>query len=198
MDNRSLIQVLPGESGTHSPSLFITEGPEVSHPPAALRRLILIIATMIAATLTSGVITVTTTAHAADHQGGCNSNVNTQGFDLGVCIDDRGTGTTAFPDLYVNAAPQMGLRESCRIDIETWDDRNNKLGDTATDCKVGHHTAAPLTVGSTTRVHAFTRLWFDGSPYATGDSPAVTLSATQELTYQYGYPLAYPPDSRHW
>jgi hypothetical protein len=40
---------------------------------------------------------------AAGHQGGCNPHVTTEGFDIGVCIDDHGTGNTAYSDVYVNS-----------------------------------------------------------------------------------------------
>jgi hypothetical protein len=137
--------------------------------------------------------TAGTVAAAGGHRGGCTPHAATEGFDIGVCIDDHGTSTTAYPDVYVNSAPLLGLRESCKIDVETWDDHNHKLGDTPVDCSIGNHKAAPLTVASTTRVHSFARLWFDGSSYPTADSPTVTINGINELTYNYGYPLAYPP-----
>ncbi|MGW2938495.1 hypothetical protein ACWDA7_43525 [Streptomyces sp. NPDC001156] len=144
-------------------------------------------------TPTTWLSSTTNTVATAGHQGGCNPHVTTEGFDIGVCIDDHGTANTAYPDIYVNSTQTLGLRESCKIDIETWDDHNNKLGDTSVDCSTGNHKAAPITVASTTRVHSFARLWFDGSSYPTADSPTMTLNGMRELTYNYGYPLAYPP-----
>lgn len=93
-----------------------------------------------------------------------------------MCTNDRATGTTAYPDIYVNVARKLGLRESCRIDIETWDDKNHKLGDTTTDCALGHHTANPVKPGSAATVHTFARLWFDGGSYWTGDSAPISLA----------------------
>lgn len=117
-------------------------------------------------------------AGPAPAQGRC-STYNASGlsgFNIGVCISDRSTGTTAYPDIYVNAARKLGLRESCKIDIEVWDDNSHKLGDTTTDCALGHHTAGAVTVNTATRVHAFARLWFDGSSYSTGDSTGITVT----------------------
>lgn len=116
--------------------------------------------------------------NARPSQGGCQTYDarGLSGFNIGVCINDRATGTTAYPDIYVNTTRQLGVRETCRIDIETWDDNNHKLGDTATDCALGPHTAKPVTPNSTATAHTFARLWFDGSSYWTGDSPAVSLA----------------------
>ena len=96
------------------------------------------------------------------------------GFNIDTCMTG-GTGDAGFPDIYVNAARQLGVRESCKIDIEVWDDANHKLADTPADCGLGLHHGDVITVSTNTRIHTFARVWFDGSAYGTGDSPIINI-----------------------
>jgi len=108
--------------------------------------------------------------------GGCGAHFNpTAGFDIGVCVDDRGSTVTAYPDVWVNESP--GASSNCAIVIQVWDDHNNRYGDERSlSCAKGEkpgNATGPFTMP--TKVHAYARLDYNGQRYAVGDSPAVAL-----------------------
>lgn len=115
--------------------------------------------------------------------GGCNEyTVGNTGFEIGVCINDRGTGTTAYPDIYLN---QIGAhRGSCAIRIELWDDAGHSVGNASSaPCTSAHHTGnAYGPVHSPVSVHAFARLQTNGTSYyfgaGRGDSPTIHLGTS--------------------
>lgn len=159
------------------------------------RHVVAVVATV--ATVAAAVVGTATNALAAPgrtHQGGCStySARGIAGYSIGVCIDDRGSGTTAYPDIYVNAVPRG---QNCKIDIETWGIRNDKHGDTAitlNPCRVGHYVARPVAGSATTPLHAFARLWVNGQQHATGNSPEISVSPNTNagLFYDYDF-IAY-------
>lgn len=103
------------------------------------------------------------------------------GFDIGVCIDDRGTGTTAYPDIWVNTA---GTTANCSINISVWDDRGNRLSATDVGCAGGHsHYTGITTAAAGKTVHTFARLDYTGQqPISIGNSPAITLASAPGAT----------------
>jgi hypothetical protein len=82
----------------------------------------------------------------ASHIGGCNPHIKVAGFDIGVCIDDRGTAKTAhptaYPDIWVNTA---GNTAHCRINISVWDNAtpSHRLSATEVGCAGGHAERPP-------------------------------------------------------
>lgn len=109
-------------------------------------------------------------------QGGCNSpDYHVQGFSIGVCVNDRHTGTTAYSDIYVSRSPL----DTCAVRIQSWDDNNTKLSDLNADdpCSTGHHVGANVTrISPTVRAHPFTRICVsDGCSGV--DGPTITLGA---------------------
>ncbi|GAA4621036.1 hypothetical protein GCM10023196_007330 [Actinoallomurus vinaceus] len=212
------------------------------HPPTALRRLTLTIATTIIAALTAGITAATNPAHAdalptapsttspapvtptdLDHalpstarqgsttltaasadanagttsaasHGGCNDYiVGNTGFRIGVCINDRGTGTTAYPDIYVNKVGRYS--GSCSIGIELWDYASHRYGGvTQAPCTGGHHTGSaygPQKQPAT--VHTFVRLKINGTSFyfgnGHGDSPAIALGPSSFSQHLYNWDL---------
>lgn len=96
-----------------------------------------------------------------------------QGFSIGVCVNNQGTGTTAYPDIYVNSTP---FPTSCAIQIQVWDNNNNQETGRQVACTAGHQLgvdAGPFPNGAT--IHSYLRLDLNGARYAGPDSPAITL-----------------------
>jgi hypothetical protein len=105
---------------------------------------------------------------------GCNTYLQ-QGFSIGVCVNNQGTGNTAYPDIYVNSTP---FPTSCAIQIQVWDNSNNQETGRQVPCTAGHQTgtaAGPFASGVT--IHSYLRLDLNGARYAGPDSPAITLQA---------------------
>lgn len=153
------------------------------------RRLCAVAALACATALTAAAVPAQAAASQSQTaQGGCNEyTVGSTGFEIGVCINDRGTGTTAYPDIYVN---KVGAHTgSCSIGIELWDNNNHHYGTTAqASCGKGHHTGdAYGPVSSTTEIHAFARLHANGTSYyfggTKGDSPTIDLAPPSSATY---------------
>jgi len=111
-------------------------------------------------------------------QGGCHSpDYKVQGFTIGVCVNDRHTGDTAYPDIYVNASPLSG----CSMHVQTWDDNNNRLSNVDFPCmppgNTAHLVGASVTrIPSTVRVHTFARIDVANGAYGV-DSPTITIGA---------------------
>ncbi|GAA4635716.1 hypothetical protein GCM10023196_082290 [Actinoallomurus vinaceus] len=64
---------------------------------------------------------------AAAATGGCNPHIKVNGWDVGVCISDRGTSSPrrVFPDVYLN---QVGsVPSNCTMYIELWSDDGLEL-----------------------------------------------------------------------
>lgn len=113
---------------------------------------------------------------SAASQGGCSTYTvkAAPGFNIGVCINDRGTRTTAYPDIYVNSA---GNTARCGINISVWDDANHRLSATEVRCGKGHYTGAEATPGRSAKVHTFARIDYSGkSGIAVGNSRAIQLA----------------------
>ena len=119
-----------------------------------------------------------------DDPGGCNTFV-VQGFSIGICINDRHTTTTAYPDMYVNYNPVPEL-QNCNLEIQTWGDNNNQYGPGTglMACPRGplsgsvHLTGVPVAVNGS--VHAYTRLDLGAGSYSGPDSPPITTHAPPE------------------
>jgi hypothetical protein len=124
------------------------------------------------------------TAGAQASQGGCSTyTVNAaSGFDIGVCINDQGTNTTAYPDIYVNSA---GNTASCGINISVWDGSNHRLSATEVSCKKGHYKGASATPSSSATVHTFARIDYSGkSGIAVGNSPSINVGPAGSTTVE--------------
>lgn len=95
-------------------------------------------------------------------QGGCNPYVvqaaSLGTFDMGVCITDNSTGTTAYPKVAVTQVPAY-MGTSCTIAIELWDDGGSSYGTPKlADCKVGTWPGNAFTANKQLTLHAFARL----------------------------------------
>lgn len=127
-------------------------------------------------------------------QGGCKEYpVGKTGFEFGVCVNDRHTGTTAYPDIYVNhVGPHSG---PCSISIELWDDKNRSYGTPAqAPCTPGPHPGNPYgPVRSALTLHTFARLKANGTTYyfggGQGDSPPISLApgAGSDVFYDWDW-----------
>jgi hypothetical protein len=135
--------------------------------------------------LTAALLTAAPAAQAS--QGGCNDYTQ-GGYPIGICINDRNTGTNAYPDYYVKGA----VPANCRIQVEIWDRFGHRFGPVFQDsnsCAQGHHPASgswcvpswdPAEFGDTVTVHAYYRL-FSGSRQindTTTDSKPITVAYT--------------------
>ena len=106
--------------------------------------------------------------------GGCDPHIKVHGFDIGVCIDDRATGTTAYPDVWINT---LGPATNCHINISVWDNAGQRLSAIEQPCTPGRHLGTAVTPKTGAVVHTFARLDYPGQPgIAVGDSPAIQLS----------------------
>lgn len=130
------------------------------------------------------------TAHAAVH-GGCEP-YQVDGFAIDVCISDRGTGTTAYPEIRVN---QTGfIVGPCSIDIELWGGGRLYGLPAHADCGLGPHEGNSFgPVIAPVSVHAFARLRTNFISYylgdGRGDSPTLSLQPYVVTTPQ---PTASP------
>lgn len=136
-------------------------------------------------------LALTTSASAAPavsaHQGGC-STYGSHGYSVGVCVDDRGTTTMAFPDIYVNSSPGTA---SCGINLSVWDDHGHRFSSRELPCAKGHYNGigtGPFT--GRTNVHAFARLDLRGTGYALGDSRSIRLGTVGRVLYNGDFPVA--------
>lgn len=133
----------------------------------------------------AALLTAAPDAHAS--QGGC-TNYSPGGYPIGICVNDRNTGTNAYPDYYVNSA----VPANCRIQVEVWDNANHRYGPVFRDgspCTRSHHPANgtwcvsnwdPVDYGSHVTVHAYFRL-YSGSRQindTSTNSPSITVSFT--------------------
>lgn len=114
-------------------------------------------------------------------QGGC-TTYTTQGFSIGVCVNDQHTGTTAYPDIYVNSTP---FPTTCSLEVQSWDDHNHQLsGGSQMPCSTGHITGNPTgDLTATTNAHAYVRINLNGGAYPGPDSPSISL--TGGAVYHY-------------
>ncbi len=109
-------------------------------------------------------------------------------YPIGICVNDRNTGTNAYPDYYVNGA----VPANCRIKVEVWDNANHRYGPVFKDgspCTRGHHPANgtwcvsnwdPADYGSHVTVHAYFRLYSGSGQIndTSTNSPSITVSFT--------------------
>lgn len=117
--------------------------------------------------------------------GGCTaSDWQGYGYRIGVCINDRGTTTTAFPDIYVNA---NGGGSNCSILIEVWDGNGINYSHKQVGCAVGHYNGYATPVFGNTSLHAFARLLVNGKAYGTENSPSITLGTTGKVLYDFDF-----------
>jgi hypothetical protein len=124
------------------------------------------------------------TTRAQASQGGCNTYTvkAASGFNIGVCINDQGTGTTAYPDIYVNTA---GNTANCGINISVWDSSNHRLSATEVSCNKGHYKGTAATPSGSAKVHTFARIDYSGkSGISVGNSPAITLAPAGTTTVE--------------
>jgi hypothetical protein len=73
----------------------------------------------------------------------------TPAVEMGVCINNRNTHGTLFPDVYVNKMPKLsqGPGLGCSLVVEMWDNiGNNFVRGLVDNCALGHH---ELMYGST-------------------------------------------------
>jgi hypothetical protein len=133
---------------------------------------------------TTGLAVLTATQGAFASQGGCTNYTGIHGYDVGVCVNDKGTGLTAYPDIYVNRSAGTG---SCTITIQLWNDLNQRFGNDATvDCGSGHKVGNATSLNSPQTVHAFARLNLGGTQYAMGDSPSIRVGTVTYPNNQTG------------
>ena len=73
--------------------------------------------------------------------GGCNPHIKVAGFDIGVCISNRGSAnpTFVYSDIYVNNVPTGPF--SCTIYVEQWDGGTKVFQDDGHSCAKGHYDA---------------------------------------------------------
>lgn len=114
-------------------------------------------------------------AATASATGGCAEH-SVNGFEMGVCISDRGTsGTQIIPDVYVNQQPEGPF--ICTLYIELWDGGNKIFQDAGHLCFVDHYTSTkelinPPGNGCTDFLHTSVWISFEGVFYRIGDSPS--------------------------
>lgn len=144
-----------------------------------------LIASMIAA---CAVLLAPLSAHAST--GGCtSSDWSGYGFRIGICINDRSTTTTAFPDIYVNASPYGNANptSACSIIIEVWDDQGHNYSHDQVGCATGHYNGYATPAYAYVHLHAFARLHLNGGSYGTKDSPMTTLDTYGKVLYDYDF-----------
>lgn len=142
-----------------------------------------------------------TTPHAGPgsnrtHVGGCNPHIKVHGFDIGVCMDDHATGTTAFPDIYINTS---GPTANCMINVSVWDNAGHRLSAIERPCTAGRRSVpgVPVAPKAAAVLHTFARLDYTGQPsIPVGDSPPVQVSPDaaagsggQDVFYDFDYTL---------
>lgn len=169
--------------------LFAIDVPTAGSPPKILNGklrlalgLLVLLSTVVAVSVTAGSVQAST--------GGCTSSDWTgQGFSIGICINDRNTTTTAFPDIYVDKSPYTNLNPTpaCSIIIEVWGDHGDNYSHDLIGCAAGHHNGYATPVFARTRVHAFARLELGGIAYGTKDSPSITLDSVGRVLYDYDF-----------
>lgn len=121
--------------------------------------------------------------------GGCASSSG-NGFQVGICISNM--NGMAISDMFVD---QSATTTDCHMDIQTWNENIDEMvGSTTVDCSAGHKVALPLGPFSNAMIlHSYCVLTIAGTQYSIGASPSVTIQSARDLTYNYGYVLAYPP-----
>jgi hypothetical protein len=156
-----------------------------------MRRLRLL-ATMLAVLCSASVVAVTQVPAEAS-TGGCTSSDWTgQGFTIGVCVNDRNTTTTAFPDIYVNGSPYTNTSptSTCSILIEVWGDHGDNYSHDQVGCAKGHYNGYATPAFGAINLHAFARLLVNGGSYGTKDSPKIPLDANGRVLYDYDFIVA--------
>jgi hypothetical protein len=134
--------------------------------------------------------TVVMQSPAQANTGGCSaSNWTGHGFNIGVCIDDRATTTTAYPDIYVNASPYSNTAPTaaCSILIEVWDGNANNYTHDQVGCAAGHYNGYATPVFGSVQLHSFARLILNGVAYGTQNSPVATLGTHGTVLYDYDF-----------
>jgi len=108
------------------------------------------------------------TGGCAEHTGGPNSS-----FEMGICISNRGTAHTVYPDVYVNKQPTGPF--SCTLYIEIWAGGTKLSQDAGHSCTVGHYNSTSLTaLGGCAALHTSAWISYSGTFYRIGDSPTYT------------------------
>jgi hypothetical protein len=127
------------------------------------------------------------TAPAQATVGGCSPNWSGNGYNIGVCINDRGTTTMAFPDIYVNTSAGTA---NCSILIEVWNDSSTNFSHKQVSCAKGHYLGyATGPFWGATNVHSFARLLLNGQSIGTFDSPTIAVSTHGKVLYDYDFPV---------
>jgi hypothetical protein len=141
-------------------------------PARPARRISLALAAMIVTLMSLSLsVSVPRVAHAS--QGGC-TTAWTEGFNLGSCINDEGTGVVGYPDASINYVPSPS---TCDIHIQVWDLNNTQYSDKQVACTTGHYVGTPAgPVGSSVNLHAYARLDLNGAHFAVGDSPSFRVN----------------------
>jgi hypothetical protein len=142
--------------------------PHLPHPPRKRQNSILTVLALLATLLAGGLFGASA---AQASQGGC-ITAWSEGFNIGACISDQNTGTTAYSDAYVNYVPNPS---SCDIHIQVWDDSNHQYSDKQVACTPGHYTGNPASPSSAATVHGYARLDLNGTHFFVGNSPSVRL-----------------------
>lgn len=114
------------------------------------------------------------------HTGGCNSHAHAGPgnlFDVGICIDDRNTGNTVFPDVYINSTPPVLGQIDCVMYMEVWNGNHKEFQDDGHTCYRGYYdTNYTYTVprGSCESLHSSAWMLYYETFYRLGDSPSYT------------------------
>jgi hypothetical protein len=114
-------------------------------------------------------------------QGQCSINYLIQGFSIGVCVNDRHTGTTAYPDIYVNSTP---FSSNCNLDLQVWGDNNNLISDAGpAPCSTGHIFGVQTPAFRVPiKVHSYVRINLNGGAYAGPNSQKIQLGGWYPAT----------------
>jgi hypothetical protein len=121
--------------------------------------------------------------------GGC-STYDVRGYNVGVCIDDRGSTSAAFPDIYVNRSAGTA---SCQIQLSVWNDQSTRFSARFLPCAAGHYLGYPTPFVLATNAHAFARLDLGGSSFGIGDSPPVRLAIQGHVSYDLDFVVRDQP-----
>jgi hypothetical protein len=108
----------------------------------------------------------------AEHRGGPSNS-----FEMGVCISDRNTRHTVYPDVYVN---QQHIGPfSCTLYIELWAGGSKIFQDGGHPCTVGHYNSTLIFTVTSGCAALHTSVWISyfGTFYRIGDSPTYTYCA---------------------